>query len=230
MSSGPGAPDCELSRSRSRALRDLCLGIRSCRPVSTGLLLLRSLPRHTPGLSLRSGIAGLRAALVDAPNGRQYGPPFSFAGSIGRTGGVASACRLRAKRGRVSVTRVQARTIAGLSPLWRPFHPSKRTALYCRPLCRQEARRVRRDGQRYYARKQREREMKPIACAVCGHEMMFPPTRSTRRYCSNACRQYAYRHRQPSAAQIKARIDRGMRRRDRFARAARMRSHRPLAR
>lgn len=111
----------------------------------------------------------------------------------------------------------------------RPFHPSKRTALYCRPLCRQEARRVRRDGQRYYARKQREREMKPIACAVCGHEMMFSPTRSTRRYCSNACRQYAYRHRQPSAAQIKARIDRGMRRRDRFARAARMRSHRPLA-
>jgi hypothetical protein len=68
---------------------------------------------------------------------------------------------------------------------------------YCSDECRQDARRLRRETKRRLARKVRERELEgKFTCADCDTEIMFP-SRTSRRYCSNSCRQRAYRRRSP---------------------------------
>jgi hypothetical protein len=64
-------------------------------------------------------------------------------------------------------------------------------ARYCSRECQQADRNGRRAEQREQERQRRDRE--PIMCAQCGNPV--PPERSTRRYCSDACRQRAYRQR-----------------------------------
>jgi endogenous inhibitor of DNA gyrase (YacG/DUF329 family) len=61
---------------------------------------------------------------------------------------------------------------------------------YCSRECQQADRNERRREQRH----DRKPISKPIKCARCGKRV--PPERSTRRYCSDACRQQAYRQRQ----------------------------------
>jgi hypothetical protein len=63
---------------------------------------------------------------------------------------------------------------------------------YCSRDCQQADRRDRRAAAREQERRRHPR--KPIKCAQCGDRV--PPARSTRRYCSDACRQAAYRQRQ----------------------------------
>jgi hypothetical protein len=63
---------------------------------------------------------------------------------------------------------------------------------YCSHECQQANRNEQRAEQRERERQRRQR--KPIKCARCGKRV--PPERSTRRYCSDACRQAAYRQRQ----------------------------------
>jgi hypothetical protein len=62
--------------------------------------------------------------------------------------------------------------------------------LFCSRECVQAAAQERRTERR---RQDRERKAKPIKCEQCGS--MRPPERSTRRYCSDVCRQKAYRRR-----------------------------------
>jgi hypothetical protein len=61
---------------------------------------------------------------------------------------------------------------------------------YCSRECQQADRNERRREQRHDCKP----ISKPIKCARCGNSV--PPERSTRRYCSDACRQAAYRQRQ----------------------------------
>jgi hypothetical protein len=63
--------------------------------------------------------------------------------------------------------------------------------LYCSRECQQADRNERRAERRKRERQHHPR--KPIKCAHCGKRV--PPERSTRRYCSDACRQAAYRKR-----------------------------------
>jgi hypothetical protein len=80
-------------------------------------------------------------------------------------------------------------------------------------MCRDNARRVRRNLLRYYQRHKREHAnflasftaTPDAVCAECGTGLRL--TRMTRRYCSNKCRQRAFRRRTPSGAQIRARLD-----------------------
>lgn len=61
---------------------------------------------------------------------------------------------------------------------------------YCSRECQQADRNERRAEKRG---QERERQREPVECVRCGKGV--PPERSTRRYCSDACRQAAYRER-----------------------------------
>jgi hypothetical protein len=95
----------------------------------------------------------------------------------------------------------------------RTFIPRRRHQHYCSRVCRLDARRLRRGERRYYARRTREQASfrasftptPDAVCATCGTGLHRE--RVTRRYCSNRCRQRAYRGRIPSAARIKERFD-----------------------
>jgi hypothetical protein len=129
---------------------------------------------------------------------------------------------LRAKHGQVSVAQMHKARRCALGLCGRRFHPKRKNQRFCQPSCRHWARSLRRQDQRYYARRKRERELMPGRCAMCGDEIMWA-RRSSKRYCSTKCRQRAYRQRVPSAAQIRARLDRDLRAIDRIARATRIR-------
>jgi hypothetical protein len=58
---------------------------------------------------------------------------------------------------------------------------------YCTPECQQADRNERRAEKRW-----RDRKPAAVDCAQCGNPV--PSERSTRRYCSDACRQRAYRN------------------------------------
>jgi hypothetical protein len=64
---------------------------------------------------------------------------------------------------------------------------------YCSRDCQQADRNERRAEKRERERQRHPR--KPIKCARAGCGQSVPPERSTRRYCSDACRQAAYRGR-----------------------------------
>jgi hypothetical protein len=129
---------------------------------------------------------------------------------------------LRAKRGQVSVAQMHKARRCALGLCGRPFQPKRKNQRFCQPSCRHWARSLRRRDQRYYARRKRERELMPGRCTMCGDEIMWA-ARTTKRYCSTKCRQQAYRQRVPSAAQIRARLDRDLKALDRIARATRIR-------
>jgi len=63
--------------------------------------------------------------------------------------------------------------------------------VYCSRECQQADRNERRAEKRAAERQRHPR--KPIKCARPGCGRSVPPERSTRRYCSDACRQAAYR-------------------------------------
>jgi hypothetical protein len=64
------------------------------------------------------------------------------------------------------------------------------TRLYCCTKCQRTAAM----GRRKVQRKQQQHERPLVACTQCGGEI--PVHRSTKRFCSDACRQAAYRARQ----------------------------------
>jgi hypothetical protein len=71
-------------------------------------------------------------------------------------------------------------------------------------MCKDKARQLRRTEHCYYQHRKRQKASDAV-CTVCGTGLYV--TRSTRRYCSDKCRQYAYRHRTPSAEEIRKRFD-----------------------
>src|SRR5262249_44284591 len=73
----------------------------------------------------------------------------------------------------------------------RSFFADHGRASYCSRECQQADRRDRRAETRERERQRRDRDRKSIKCARCGKRV--PPERSTRRYCSDAWREAAYR-------------------------------------
>jgi hypothetical protein len=98
----------------------------------------------------------------------------------------------------------------------RQFTPRRRHQRYHDRACRLAVRSSRRNHQRYYARREREQasfeasltSTPDATCVECGAGMSV--VRSTRRYCSNACRQRAKRWRLPNVARIQALFDQAM--------------------
>jgi predicted nucleic acid-binding Zn ribbon protein len=77
----------------------------------------------------------------------------------------------------------------------RSFYGAKQRR-WCSDACGEAIRQGRRAAGRYIARE--ARTSRPQACAVCGET--FTPSRSDARFCSNACRQDAYRKRKLGAS------------------------------
>jgi endogenous inhibitor of DNA gyrase (YacG/DUF329 family) len=72
---------------------------------------------------------------------------------------------------------------------------------YCSTRCQQVDRNETRRETRALKRAERERVRKPQRCKVCG-TLLLDQVRTTLRYCSNACRQRAYRRAGTHADQI----------------------------
>jgi hypothetical protein len=81
------------------------------------------------------------------------------------------------------------------------FQPKRGTQLCCSPACCARGHVMDRWYQRRQRRKARMAELaETVRCIGCGLRMWGnPPQRSTRRYCSHACRQRAYRQRTADA-------------------------------
>jgi endogenous inhibitor of DNA gyrase (YacG/DUF329 family) len=90
-----------------------------------------------------------------------------------------------------SASRIKEKTCSRCE---RTFFSLGQWAPFCSTRCQQNDRNERRREQRALARAERQRKRKPGKCAVCGAKLA-DQVRSTLRYCSNACRQEAYRHR-----------------------------------
>jgi endogenous inhibitor of DNA gyrase (YacG/DUF329 family) len=65
---------------------------------------------------------------------------------------------------------------------------------YCSDRCAQQERIDRRREQRAHARERARKARKPGKCEACGAKLQ-DQIRKTKRFCSDACRQWAYRRR-----------------------------------
>jgi hypothetical protein len=80
-------------------------------------------------------------------------------------------------------------------PFWveHRFADPDEAPFFCSPACRTEDRRQRRLEERHEAAQAREIDYG--RCTVCGEPLQSTARRTSRRYCSPACRQAAYRER-----------------------------------
>jgi hypothetical protein len=91
----------------------------------------------------------------------------------------------------------------------RTFRPARRDARFCSQACKQRAYRRRVDPEVGSIHRERQRQThinitkqetrKQIVCAVCGWEFERSILETNRIYCSNACKQRAYRARKREA-------------------------------
>jgi len=79
----------------------------------------------------------------------------------------------------------------------RTFFYAAGGASYCSKKCEQDDRNERRREQRALQRAEVQRERTPRSCAVCGRPLT-DQVRRTKRYCTDGCRQKAYRRRRPA--------------------------------
>jgi endogenous inhibitor of DNA gyrase (YacG/DUF329 family) len=85
------------------------------------------------------------------------------------------------------------------------FMPARRDAKFCSDACRQAAYRRRADPDVGTIRRERQRQQhiyatkhdkeKHVTCAVCGRELTVNVAHTNLMYCSNSCKQRAYRQR-----------------------------------
>jgi len=91
----------------------------------------------------------------------------------------------------------------------RTFRPARSDARFCSKVCKQRAYRRRNDPEVGTVHREKQRQTniaitkqttrKTVICPVCGHEQQYSIVETNRIYCSDACKQKAYRQRQAAA-------------------------------